>query len=348
MRQHHREAKLLTMSDGEPIKIYWATQFLTVVFLFTCLNLGLLPALLGGLLVFQLVEMGALGLARVGIIPHTSKIILLILITLVTISLIALGIFGAIAQINHGPESIVLLFQKMADVVEAGRSHLPAWAYQYLPNNIEEMQSATSSWLRENAGKFSAFGQEAGIFLIRLIIGMVIGGMVAINLTEKKNRGPLAESLVNRASFLDNAFRRIVFSQVRISAINTALTAVFIAGVLPLTGNPLPFTKTMIAVTFVVGLLPVVGNLISNTVIFLISLSVSAFTAISALLYLIIIHKFEYFLNAHIIGSRIKSRPWEVLVAMLVMEAAFGIKGLVAAPIFYAYIRDELSAKKLV
>jgi predicted PurR-regulated permease PerM len=33
---------------------------------------------------------------------------------------------------------------------------------------------------------------------------------------------------------------------------------------------------------------------------------------------------------------------------MLVMEAAFGIPGLVAAPIFYAYFKDELHEKGLV
>jgi len=29
---------------------------------------------------------------------------------------------------------------------------------------------------------------------------------------------------------------------------------------------------------------------------------------------------------------------------MLLMEAAFGIAGLIAAPIYYAYLKDELAA----
>jgi hypothetical protein len=33
---------------------------------------------------------------------------------------------------------------------------------------------------------------------------------------------------------------------------------------------------------------------------------------------------------------------------MLVMEAAFGLPGLVAAPIYYAYAKDELVAQALV
>jgi predicted PurR-regulated permease PerM len=33
---------------------------------------------------------------------------------------------------------------------------------------------------------------------------------------------------------------------------------------------------------------------------------------------------------------------------MLLMEAAFGLAGIVAAPIYYAYIKSELRARNLV
>ena len=33
---------------------------------------------------------------------------------------------------------------------------------------------------------------------------------------------------------------------------------------------------------------------------------------------------------------------------MLVMEAAFDLPGLVAAPIYYAYVKDELTSRQLV
>ena len=67
--------------------------------------------------------------------------------------------------------------------------------------------------------------------------------------------------------------------------------------------------------------------------------------AVASLVFLIVIHKLEYFLNARIIGSHINARAWELLIAMLVMEAAFGITGLIAAPIFYAYFKEELREK---
>jgi predicted PurR-regulated permease PerM len=135
---------------------------------------------------------------------------------------------------------------------------------------------------------------------------------------------------------------------VRISALNTVLTAIYLTLVLPLFGIHLPFLKTMVAVTFLVGLLPVIGNLISNTVIVLVSLSVSPTIAMGSLAFLVLIHKLEYFVNARIIGARIRARSWELLLAMLVMDAAFGIPGLIAAPIYYAYLKEELTSRGLL
>jgi predicted PurR-regulated permease PerM len=56
----------------------------------------------------------------------------------------------------------------------------------------------------------------------------------------------------------------------------------------------------------------------------------------------------EYFLNARIVSSRINARAWELLLAMIVLEAAFGIAGLITAPIYHAYIKNELSAARLI
>ena len=96
------------------------------------------------------------------------------------------------------------------------------------------------------------------------------------------------------------------------------------------------------------GLLPVVGNLISNSVIVIVSMAHSPQVAFSSLGFLVVIHKLEYFLNARIVGGQINARAWELLTAMLVMESAFGIAGLVAAPIAYAWLKDELGALGLI
>jgi predicted PurR-regulated permease PerM len=83
-------------------------------------------------------------------------------------------------------------------------------------------------------------------------------------------------------------------------------------------------------------------------VIVVVSLSYSLGAALGSLAFLVVIHKLEYFLNARIVGSQIKARAWELLLAMLVMESAFGLAGLIAAPIYYAYLKEELSSRGLI
>ena len=155
---------------------------------------------------------------------------------------------------------------------------------------------------------------------------------------------PLVRELESRIAALAHAFRSVVFAQLKISAINTVLTSIYVLAVLPLMGVDLPFKKTIVVLTFLAGLLPVLGNLVSNTVIVVVSLSHSFYVATVSLIFLIAVHKLEYFLNARIVGHEIKAAAWELLVAMLVMEAAFGLPGLIAAPIFYAYLKTELKS----
>ena len=100
--------------------------------------------------------------------------------------------------------------------------------------------------------------------------------------------------------------------------------------------------------TFVAGLIPVLGNLISNAVIVIVSLSHSLEAAVASLVFLVVIHKLEYFLNARIVGAGVGAKAWELLVAMLVMESIFGVPGVVAAPIYYAYLKGELVDRGLV
>jgi predicted PurR-regulated permease PerM len=139
-----------------------------------------------------------------------------------------------------------------------------------------------------------------------------------------------------------------VFAQVRIAAINALLTGLYLLVVLPLMGIHLPLAKSLILITFLAGLLPVVGNLLSNTLVVIVGLAHSLNVALGSLLFLILVHKLEYFLNARIIGSHIQARAWELLVAMLAMEAVFGLYGVIAAPVLYAYIKLELMEKQLI
>jgi predicted PurR-regulated permease PerM len=237
----------------------------------------------------------------------------------------------------------------MAEIIEDSRKILPAWLDARLPEDAVALQHAVTQWLRDHSNDLQFVGTEAGRHAAHMLIAMVIGGMLALHEATQRDRYPVfTRSLVERISLFSAAFRNIVFAQVRISAINATFTGIYLAVVLPLLGIHLPFTKTLILITFIVGLLPVIGNLISNTVIVVVSMSHSLAIALSSLLFLVVIHKLEYFLNARIVGGQIRAHAWELLVAMLTMEAAFGIAGIVAAPIYYAYIKSELRELQLI
>jgi predicted PurR-regulated permease PerM len=170
-----------------------------------------------------------------------------------------------------------------------------------LPTDADGLQSSIVAWLKEHVAAVQTFGQEGTKIAVRIIIGMVIGALIALRQADPpQDYRPLAQALANRATRFGEAFRLVVFAQVRIAALNAALTAFYLAIVLPLLGIQLPLVKTMIAVTFVAGLIPVFGNLISNVVVVVVSLSVSPFVALGSLIYLIVIHKLEYFLSAFI------------------------------------------------
>ena len=317
--------------------------------LFLVLWLHLLPALLAGLLVYELVHRMAPLLQR-RFSGERARLLAVLVLASMVVALLTAAILGAVAFFRSDAGSLTALFDKMAEIVEGTRDAFPPWVTESLPTDPDKLRETISHWLREHAPQLKLAGTEAGRAFAHILIGMIIGAVLSLREAgpEHEQKKPLARALIARAARLGDAFRRIVFAQVRISAINTIFTTIYLAALLPLFGVKLPLTKTLIAVTFIVGLLPVVGNLISNTVIVIVSLAHSPHAALASLAFLIIVHKLEYFLNARIIGSKIHADAWELLLAMLVMESAFGLPGVVAAPIYYAYLKQELTDRGLV
>jgi len=313
------------------------------------LALHLLPILLSGLLMVQLVHMVAPHFV-IGKLSHTwSKVMVVSLVTLVVLGVLGGATAGVILYLRT-EGGLAGLLTKMAEIIENSRELLPVWAGQWLPQGDENMvRESLVEWLRIHALEIRKFSGIAGRALLYVMIGLIIGSFIALReASPRHSLAPLAQAMCERVSRLAEAFRRVVFAQIRISALNALLTAIYLMIILPSFGVQLPFTKTMVIVTFFVGLLPVLGNLISNSIIVIISLSHSLQVAIGSLGFLIVIHKLEYFVNARIIGGQIKARAWELLIAMVTMEAAFGAQGVIAAPIFYAYIKKELSDRELI
>ncbi len=331
-------------------KYEWAAWALTAVALVFTLYARLLPALLAGLLVYELVVMLSPRFVSNKLSHSRAKMVVVGLISAAVLSALIGAVLGAIAYYKAEGGSYAALLKNMAEVIGNSRNLLPPWVAEYLPQGDESQIRVTlSEWLRTHAQEIRTTGGKAGHALAMVVIGLIIGSFVSLNEGRAHHTlGPLAQCMSRRVFHLGQAFRKVVFAQMQISLLNTALTGLYLAVVLPAFGVELPFIKTMIVITFVVGLMPVLGNLISNTVIVIISFNHSLHTAFASLAFLVIIHKLEYLVNARIIGGQIKAHTWELLTAMLVMEAAFGVAGVIAAPVFYAYIKLELAERKLI
>ncbi|MEI6414160.1 MAG: AI-2E family transporter [Pseudomonadota bacterium] len=275
------------------------------------------------------------------------RFVFLVLVGALVVTLLTTGAILLVSHLFGGQDHAVLLLQKLADALAELRRSLPESVRDFVPVEPEAIRQQATHHLKQHAGELGDLGRRALHHFVQFLIGMVIGVLAAVR-SSRPEPGPLLVYLGARFSNYLMAFRRVVFSQAKISALNTTFTALYLLVLLPLAGVHLPLTSTLLVVTFLVGLLPVVGNLVSNTIIVLVSLTLSLQVAIASLLFLVVIHKLEYFLNARIIGGEVGAAAWELLIAMLVMESLFGLGGLVMAPLLYAWLKAELRQAALI
>ena len=182
--------------------------------------------------------------------------------------------------------------------------------------------------------------------LLFLLIGIVVAISLFFNSqldlyrethkTKNNLYSILADEITTRFRDFYRSFATVMGAQITISLINTLLTAIFVLII------RLPNGALIIALTFLCGLLPIVGNLVSNTIIVCLAFTISLKIALVALIFLIAIHKLEYFLNSKIIGDRIRNPVWLTLVALIIGERLMGIPGMVLAPVVLNYLRMEL------
>lgn len=316
----------------------------------TVLVKGLLVALLCGLLAYSLVETLSPFFER-RFSERKAKYLAIALLVIVSTGMIAMGSWLAVEYFKNDTGSVQQLLQKLADIVEQSKNQIPEWLLAYIPRSADEIRDYIVDTLREHAGVAKTVGAQAGMIFIQVVLAAVIGTLIALTPRPQSTTGivaPLTAAIVARTQNFATTFRCIVFAQVRISAINAVIIGTFLMGILPLFGIHLPLVKTMTVIAFVLGMMPIVGNTISNMILLLIGASYSLPVAVSCFLFMFGIHKLEYFLNATIMGGFIEARAWELLAAILVMDGVFGLPGVVAAPIYYGYLKLELRRKNLI
>ena len=278
---------------------------------------------------------------------RTAQLVAAGVVMVLPLALMAAGLTHSRGYLVHAPQQYQDLLNYMARTVLELRLNLPADVAAHLPEGVADIQRILANYLGAKAGSLAMAGRAWLAGLLFAYVGLLIGALAAIH-SAALTRGPLTEQLALRITLFGDAFRQIVAAQFWIATFNTLLTALFLLFVLPLWDLELPYTPMLITFTFVAGLVPIVGNLVCNVVISIVGLSVSPLAAVACLAFLILIHKAEYVINAKVVGRRTHMGVWELLSVMFVAEAIFGPAGLVAAPLFYAYLKKELMAARLI
>jgi len=140
------------------------------------------------------------------------------------------------------------------------------------------------------------FARAATTQLVFVLIGIVVAVSLFLNPgIEKFSNRPkrpdlftaIADEIKIRFRLFYQSFETVMGAQIRISAINTLLTTVFVLAV------SLKYKTFVIGLTFLCGLLPIVGNVISNAIIVGIAITMSPRLAIIALIFLIAVHNWN-------------------------------------------------------
>lgn len=319
----------------------------SILFMF---HFHLMSGLIGGLTVFLIVNQlhNWLGSKVHSKWAHKATMLAVTTLTVLVLTLIGVGIYSGL---NAGRDNFASLNNDILNVVQQIKTYLPESLVHYIPDDVMELKTKVSEFLQKHLPNLLSFTTSSAHTLFNVIIGMLIGAVVAFSFLKdagQEKLGSFNGELLERIRLFATVFQKVVFAQVKISAINTFLTGIYLLAILPLAGVNIAYAKTLVLLTFVFGLLPVIGNVISNAFIVLLSLMVSFNVAVASLTFLVVIHKLEYYINAKIVGSQLKISIWEMLLAILIFESVFGVIGAVLSPVIYGYIKEELKRNNLI
>ena len=272
----------------------------------------------------------------------------------VSVVLFILFLAGALYALGFIINQTVHALPEIADnaippIIDWARQHhieLPFTDYDSLKDAIMDAVRTQTQYL----GSAARVVRGAGSQFIMVLVASVIAIGIFIHPHFETDHEPrpapnnlytvCCAALEKRFQTFYGSFATVMGAQVVISAINTFLTAMFVLV------THMPHGIVVVGMTFLCGLLPVIGNLISNTIIVGIGITVSAKLALAALIFLVVVHKLEYFLNSKIVGDRIRNPFWLTLVALILGEKLMGLPGMILAPIILNYIRVETSRFK--
>jgi predicted PurR-regulated permease PerM len=303
--------------------------------------LGILTALIAWLNLGTFLLTALFGYLALQVFNFRRNKALSVALYLLTVVVVGAGLlyFAALAYRTF-PKIADAAIPAMVGFAERNGIDLPFTDYASL--KISALEEA-----KEGVAVIGRYARIASFQTVLLLAGLVVALSVFLNPSWTVARtgkeipsvySEITAELGQRFRNLYQSFARVMGAQILIAAINTVLTAFFVV----LSGYP--YAALLLCLVFLCGLLPIVGNLISNTVIVGVGFTISPKMGLLALIFLITIHKLEYFLNSKIIGARIDSPMWLTLIGLVVGERLMGVPGMILAPVILHYIKFEASA----
>jgi predicted PurR-regulated permease PerM len=314
--------------------------------------------------------------ARISYVIMAVLLVFIGWLHLATLVLTSLFGYFALRLFSFGRSKVlgVVIYVVAVTAISYGLYHFSKQAYVTLPKIAETTIPAVAEYaelhkvelpftdypslrtlaideIKDRVANFGRYARTALLELAMLIIGLVVAVSLFLNAKWEVEGDPhavkdslyahVSRELALRVRTFYRSFATVIGAQILISAINTTLTAAF------LIYNGFPYAPVIIVLTFLCGLLPIIGNIMSNTLIVGVAFTLTPQMALWALIFLVVIHKLEYFLNSKIIGDRIKNPMWMTLLALVLGERLMGIPGMILAPVVLHYVKVEASKNKV-
>jgi len=257
--------------------------------------------------------------------------------------LIAVAFWGFVFFLKR---AFVILPEIVETAIPIVVRYAEQWGIELPFTDIDSLRAIALESVRETLGHLGKYVKIATKEFVFLVVGVVVAVGIFLNpeFEAKRVQGRARPNLYTfytgrikeRFAWFYKSFQAVMGAQIIIAAINAFLTALFVFGV------GLRYAGLVVILTFVCGLLPIVGNLITNAIIIGIAFTMSPQLAGWALLFLVVIHKLEYFLNSRIIGGRIDHPMWLTLLALIIGERLMGISGIILAPVVLSWVKVEM------
>ena len=269
--------------------------------------------------------------------------------SLAPIGLLILAFSEAREFVLNAPEQYQELLDYIARTVLELRLKLPPDIGAYLPEGAAEVQRIIAGYLRAQAGALALTGRAWLGGLLFAYVGLIVGALAAVAAPCRRRAARWRELLKQRITLFGEAFGQIVAAQFWIAAFNTLLTAIFLLFLLP----HWELRPALHAGADHADLRRRAGADRRQPAV---QHGHHAGGAVGVADHRAglpglpdpdpqgrVLHQCQ--------GGGQPARRWavwELLAVMFVAEAVFGPAGLVAAPLFYAYLKKELQAARLV